>query len=159
MIGSAEPDSEGLKVEPATETRLTRAEYFTERQLLIEARQRGYQRAEQMVIGGATGALLLSVTFLERLVPATTVRSAWLLMVAWCALLLCLSASLYGQFTSARSFTIEIARLEATLHGEPVPANCWAVFYRAMSAASAVLLIVGILLLACFAYINAPFNQ
>ena len=49
---------------------LTRQEYFAERALLLEARQRSYQRAEQMVTGGATGALLLSITFVDKLTHA-----------------------------------------------------------------------------------------
>ena len=39
---------------------LTDQQYFEERKLLLEARQRGYQRAEQMITGGATGALVWS---------------------------------------------------------------------------------------------------
>ena len=69
--------------EAESEPALSRAEYFSERQLLIEARQRSYQRAEQMIVGGATGALLLSITFLEKLVPSPVVIQPNLLVEAY----------------------------------------------------------------------------
>ena len=137
---------------------LTRAEYFAERQLLIEVRQRGYQRAEQMVIGGATGALVLSITFLEKIVPANVVIRPRLLLSAWLVLFVCLSVSLFGQYTSARAFDCEILRLEASVHGESPPANRWGACNRVCGCASAILLVVGIALLASFAYRNAPFH-
>jgi len=138
---------------------LTREEYFAERHLLIEARQRGYQRAEQMVAGGATGSLLLSITFLEKIAPAATVTNPSLLVSAWSVLLACLSCALLGQYASARAFGCEITRLEASIHAEPPPANRWATLNRALGVVSAILLVIGIVLLACFAYVNAPFNR
>jgi hypothetical protein len=139
--------------------KLTRAEYFAERALLIDARQRGYQRAEQMLTGGATGALLLSITFLEKIIPADTVTDADLLVGAWSVLLVCLSCSLAGQYASARAFGCELARLDASVHDRPVPSNRWATLNRVLGAVTPVLLVVGIQLLAWFAYVNAPFNR
>jgi hypothetical protein len=137
---------------------LTRDEYFSERQLLIEARQRSYQRAEQMVIGGATGSLLLSITFVEKLVPGPTVTQPFLLLGAWLALLGCLSLNLFGQYSSASAFDCEIGRLEASVHGERPAANGWATCNRFCGGTSAILLVVGITVLAWFAYVNAPFS-
>jgi hypothetical protein len=141
------------------EERLTRPEYFAERQLLLEARQRGYQRAEQMVVGGATGALVLSVTFLEKLAPAPRAVRTELLVAAWVVLLICLSLSLLGQYSSARSFDHELARLDAALHTEGVGTNRWNAFNSVCGGTAAVLLIVGVTLLALFAYLNAPFQK
>jgi hypothetical protein len=155
-VGQAGVVGPAAAVESASN--LTREEYFAERRMLIEGRQRGYQRAEQMVIGGATGSLVLSITFLEKLVPAAKAASTALLSSAWLVLLACLSLSLFGQYSSARAFDCEIARLEAGLHGEPPPSNAWATCTRLGGAISAMLLVVGIALLALFAYINAPFH-
>jgi hypothetical protein len=155
--------ADGSDVAPATSTTvspsLSREEYFAERRLLIEARQRGYQRVDQMIIGGATGALLLSITFLEKFVPATTAGHVVLLLAAWLLLLVCLSLGLFGQYSSARAFGCEIDRLEASIHGEPVPANRWAACNMVCGAVSAILLVIGIALLAAFAYQNAPFKK
>lgn len=137
---------------------LSRDEYFAERQLLLGARQRSYQRADQMVIGGATGALLLSITFLEKIAPSPVVTRPPLLVCAWVVLLVCLSASLFGQYSSARAFDCEIARLEALIHGEAAPTNRWAVCQTLSSGTAAILLVAGISLLALFAFLNAPFR-
>lgn len=150
----SKPQSEA-EPEPA----LSRAEYFSERQLLIEARQRSYQRAEQMIVGGATGALLLSITFLEKLVPSPVVARPSLLVAAWVTLLVALSASLVGQYASGRSFGCEINCLDASMNDEPEPGNRWRIVNTLCGILSAALLVVGISLLAAFAYLNAPFRH
>jgi hypothetical protein len=137
---------------------LTREEYFDERKMLIEARQRGYQRAEQIVMGGATGALLLSVTFLEKLVPNGHITRAWLLWSAWVVLLVCLGISLFGQYASAKAFDCELVCLDGRTHKKPVPKNRWLARNAFCGGSSSVLLVVGIFGLALFAYLNAPFR-
>jgi hypothetical protein len=138
---------------------LTREEYFAERRLLIDARQRSYQRAEQMVVGGATGALLLSITFLEKLVPSKTVDKPVFLILSWAALLCCLTASLLGQHSSGRAFDCEMSRLDAMANQEKLlPSNRWATCNRVADMVAAILLVLGIGFLAVFAYLNAPFN-
>jgi hypothetical protein len=159
MTESNDGRAVGPQCQQAKPGRLTRAEYFDERAMIIEARQRGYQRAEQMLTGGATGALLLSITFLEKIVPASTVTKAGLLVSAWATLLLCLSCSLAGQYASARAFGCELARLDASVHDKPLPPNRWATVNRVLGAVGPVLLVGGILLLAWFAFVNAPFNR
>jgi len=150
-IQSAPESSESI-------SELTREEYFAERRLLIEARQRAFQRAEQMVVGGATGALLLSITFLEKLVPSVTVTRPSVLVLAWVLLLGCLSASLLGQHSSARAFDCEMTRLDALANRGILPRNRWATCNRVSDVTAAILLVLGIGFLASFAYMNAPFN-
>jgi hypothetical protein len=138
---------------------LSREEYFAERALLLEARQRGYQRAEQMVMGGATGALVLSITFLENLVRAVGVVDSYLLVSAWVILISSLCLSLLGQYVSAMSFTVELQQLDAAVNDESARANRWKWWNKTIGIAAAVLLALGIVLLARFAYVNAPFND
>ncbi len=159
MTDVNEPGGVGPATAVESDPNLTRDEYFAERRMLIDARQHGYRRAEQMVIGGATGSLVLSITFLEKLIPAAKAVSTGLLLSAWVVLLACLSLSLFGQYGSARAFDCEIARLEARLHAEVVPANRWATCNSVCGAISGLLLVVGIALLALFAYVNAPFHK
>lgn len=139
--------------------RLTADQYFAERALLIQARQGAYQRTDQIILGGAAGALVLSVTFLEKLVPQPTVVFPLFLVFAWGALLLGLLAALAGQFVSGRSFDRELDGLDADVHGKPRPRNKWAPYTRLCLVLSALLLVVGITLLALFAYFNAPFSR
>ena len=137
---------------------LTNQEYFEERKLLLGARQRGYQRADQMIVGGATGALVLSVTFLRSLgSEAGLLASEWLVS-AWVLLLLALLLSLLSNYTSAKSFDVEILRLDAWLHGEKRPANQWSALTRWFGLITGLLFVVGIAALAFFAYKNAPFQ-
>lgn len=147
------------QVPGATSPPLSREEYFAERQLLIEARQRSFQRAEQLVVGGSTGALLLSITFLEKLAPNPTVEQPFLLVGAWAVLLVGLSSSLLGHYASGRAFGCEIDCLEALLHGEPLPRNRWRRVNAWCDYGSAVLLVAGIAMLATFAFVNAPFRM
>ena len=138
---------------------LTDQEYFAERKLLLEARQRGYQRADQMITGGATGALVLSITFLRNLGSVAGLQaSKWWLIIAWGLLLLTLLLSLLSNYASAKSFDVEILRLESWSHGERLPANPWAACTLWSGPIIAVLFVVGIAALAFFAYANAPFQ-
>jgi len=144
---------------PKTDTvYLTTEEYFEERKLLLGERQRGYQRAEQMVTAGATGALVLSITFLEKLAPRPPVHQAGLLFTAWGILLLGLLASLLSQHFSAWAFDREIGRLEALQNHEPAPANHWNFWTSLTGLVATFSLVIGIGLLARFAYLNAPFG-
>ena len=137
---------------------LTDQQYFEERKLLLEARQRGYQRAEQMITGGATGALVLSITFLRNLGSVTGLLASEWLVGAWLLLLVTLFLSLLSNYTSAKSFDVEILRMEARLHGDKLPANPWAAFTRRCGPITAILFVFGIAALAYFAYENAPFQ-
>jgi hypothetical protein len=146
------------QISVSTDPPLSRQEYFAERQLLLEARQRSFQRAEQLVVGGSTGALLLSITFLEKLAPNPTVERPLLLVGAWAVLLVGLSASLLGHYTSGQAFGCEIDCLEALVHGEPPPRNRWRRINAWCDYGSAVFLVAGIAMLAVFAFLNAPFR-
>ncbi len=152
----------GPRATPATATpalpTLSREEYFDERRLLLEARQRSHQAAEQMVTGGATGALLLSITFLEKFAPAATAQRPGILIFAWLFLLCTLGVSLLGQHYAAQSFDMEIQRMEVHLGGGTPPENIWRPLQKACGVVGRLLFISGVALLAWFAYINAPFH-
>ncbi len=138
--------------------KLTEQQYFDERKLLLEARQRGYQRAEQIITGGSTGALVLSSTFLRNFgSEAGLLASEWLVS-AWVLLLVALFLSLLLNYTSAKSFNVEILRMDARQHDEKLPANPAATFTQWCGPFAALLFVVGIAALAFFAYENAQFQ-
>ena len=130
--------------------KLTNEQYFEERRLLLAGRQRGYQRADQMIVGGATGALVLSITFLRNLGSAAGLLASWWLVSAWILLLVTLLLNLWSNYTSARSFEVEIKRLEAWLHDEEKPANQWAARTLCLGRISGLLFVGGITALAFF---------
>lgn len=158
MTDAPEPADDSQRSDEA-EGPLTRTEYFAERALLLEARQRSYERAEQMVAGGAAGALILSVTFLEKIAPRGDASQRVLLLASWVLLLGSLASSLLGQYLSARAFDTELDRLDATVGEEPLPKNPWTTWNRVSGVLGSILLILGIGLLAWFAYVNAPFSH
>ena len=149
---------EATRVASSDDGLLSRDEYFAERRMLIDARQRCYQRAEQMVTGGATGALVLSITFLEKLAPGVSAREPGVLVSGWVLLLASLAIGLTAHYLSAQAFDCEIRCLEASLHRETIPQNSWSTWNRRANGVSAVLFVVGIALLARFAFVNAPFH-
>ncbi len=110
-------------------------------------------------MGGATGALLLSITFLEKFVPSTAVREPSVLVTAWVVLLASLCFSLFGQYTSAWAFDVELKCLDSAVNGEPQLDNKWRPWNARAAVGAAALLVVGTILLARFAFVNAPFNQ
>lgn len=57
--------------------------FIAERHKIIDARARSYQRTDQLVTGGAAGALVLSITFLEKLAPDPSEHARWILLTAW----------------------------------------------------------------------------
>ena len=111
-----------------------------------------------MITGGATGALVLSVTFLRNLGSGAGLLASEWLVLAWFLLLLALLLSLLSNYTSAKSFDVEILRMEARQHDEKPPANPWEAFTRWCGPFTALLFVVGIAALAFFAYENAPFQ-
>lgn len=85
--------------------------YLEEWRDLEEMRRRGRARVDQMIAGGAGGALVLSVTFVDQLgVPATEAR-LYLLAGAWAILLLTLGASLTSSVTQTRAFKVAQRKL------------------------------------------------
>ena len=89
---------------------------------------------------------------------ASLQASKWWLIIAWGLLLLTLLLSLLSNYASAKGFDVEILRLESRLHGEPLPANPWAVRARRGGPIITLLFVFGITALAFFAYANAPFQ-
>ncbi len=74
--------------------RMERSEFLSERLRMVEARQRSQGRAEQLLTGGAAGALVLSITFIENIASSPEQSTYWLLLVAWGALVMSLALGL-----------------------------------------------------------------
>ena len=62
------------------------------------------------------------------------------------------------NYTSAKSFNVEILRMDARQHDEKLPANPAATFTQWCGPFAALLFVVGIAALAFFAYENAQFQ-
>ena len=140
--------------------RIPYEEYLRQRHAFVEAGQRGRQRLDQLLVAGATGALVLSVTFLERIAPTPVAASRPLLLVGWVVLLLALGVSMLGFEASSRAFEEGVRSLDrhqkSGLAYDPTT-NPWDRRTAQLNRVSLVLFFAGIVLLVAFAFVNVPF--
>jgi hypothetical protein len=137
-------------------------EYLRQRQSFVEAGQRGRQRLDQLLIAGATGALVLSVTFLEKIAPNPVLRSRPYLLAGWAILLLALALSMLGFEASTRAFAEGVRGLDRqVLSGElyDPTTNVWDRRTAHLNRASLAAFFVGMALLVLFAFLNVPFQR
>ncbi|MEE8494833.1 MAG: hypothetical protein V3S25_12375 [Nitrospirales bacterium] len=135
--------------------------FLKERQRIVDARQRVQQRTDQLVTTGAAGALVLSITFLEKIAPSPLVSSRPLLIWAWVLLLLALLANLSASFASQKAFDDFLDAFDQSFTeqrsfhqtGKSHHVATW------LSRAGAVAFVLGVATLALFGLINAPFQR
>lgn len=165
---SADYDSLDLDYRMSSETPQSRTDhadkrvpyewYYEERRYLEEMKRRGRRRVDQMVSGGAAGALVLSITFVDRLVSQDAAVSLSWLAAAWIVLLLALGTSLGSSVTQERAFHEMIENLDAVYSGEADKTALGETkvdsMTRGLNAVSLVSLCLGIALLAVFVWLN-----
>jgi hypothetical protein len=133
--------------------------FLAERRQFVEARQRLQQRANNLIVTGAAGALVLSITFLDRIATTPSPGSHSVLAFAWGALLTALGLNLISTFTAARAFDRAIDEFDRSHIGgtaENALSTSWLDGTRLLVAGSAVSFICGVGLLARFAFLNLP---
>jgi hypothetical protein len=140
--------SESTTQPSSEEDTLSRAEYFAERKLLIEARSRSYQRLEQMISAGAAATLVFSISYPDKLIQQPRPGDSRLILAAWVALLLSLGLSLASQVFSGAAFGYELKALD----GRATQPNPWARSSSFASWTAAILFVVGIGFLAWVSY-------
>ena len=154
-------DAENANVPGAIHGQLPYDEYLRQRHAFIEAGQRGRQRLDQLLVAGATGALILSVTFLEKIAPSPSVTTRPFLLVGWSLLLIALGISMLGYEASTRAFEDGVRGLDRQQStGTPYsPAqNVWDARTKLLNRISLIVFFLGILALVAFAFFNVPFR-
>ncbi len=147
---------------PPLPSHLSQEEYLRQRQLLVDAGQRGRQRLDQLLIVGATGALVLSVTFLEKIAPSPATDSRRFLVAGWVALLLALGLSMLGYEASSHAFEHGVRGLDRqweTRKAYDPTTNRWDHRTVWLNRLSLLTFFFGIVALVIFAYENVPFRQ
>jgi hypothetical protein len=137
-------------------------EYLRQRQGFVEAGQRGRQRLDQLLIAGATGALVLSVTFLEKIAPNPLLRSRPYLLAGWVMLLFALALSMLGFEASTRAFSEGVRGLDRqVLSGKlyDPTTNVWDRRTAGLNRASLAAFFAGMAFLVLFAFLNVPFQR
>jgi hypothetical protein len=129
--------------------------FLVERQRFIDGRQRVQQRVDQLVTGGAAGALALSITFVEKLAPSVLAWTRLLLLGAWGTLALSLCLSLISHYVSVRAFDATIVEFDRCYqHAAEFHSPASTRYAQVISYGAAATLIGGVLLLAAFAFLN-----
>lgn len=135
-----------------------RAWYEDRRKALVEQRRHGRRRADQMVSGGAAGALVLSIGFVDGIAVAPTPELLYLLGGAWIVLLVALATSLGSFITQEKAFREAIENLDEMLQAgeyrpgwEQTPMNDRT---RQLNKLAITCLGIGVLGLAAFAWLN-----
>lgn len=135
--------------------------FLAERQRIVEARQRAQQRFDQIVSTGAAGALVLSITFLEKLAPNPDPESKPILLIAWLALLISLGANFLSHLFGQRAFDNYIREFDRAYvnrtHCDHESAASSAA--RWADGTSAVAFVIGVIFLAWFSVSNLPFKE
>jgi len=147
------------------EQRLAEHEAFISQRHRLDDRWRHLDSAiNRLIIGGAAGALILSITFLDRIAPSPAHGTLWLVKWAWIVLSVTLFLG-FASYWTARSAAYEMLaqhdkQYGAVRRGEkpedyPVARIAGAVASWT-EASAAVGLMVGVVLLAAFAWKNLP---
>lgn len=141
-------------------TGLPYPQFLEERHRILEARSRAQQRVDQLVTGGAAGALVLSITFLEKIAPHPNSQTQLILLSAWGLLLLSLGLGLGSHYASCRAFDVYLAAFDKAYEED---SRCVADSPAAratviLDQASAGAFVVGVALLAWFAFMNVQFT-
>jgi hypothetical protein len=133
--------------------------FLSERRAIVDARQRAQQRIDQLVASGAAGALVLSITFLNDIAPTPSPGTKPLLVGAWLALLISLALLFASHYASQRAFdNYLVAFDEAYVAGAVFSEQNLATrIVKILDRSSSWLFIIGVALLAGFAYLNLPF--
>jgi len=137
-------------------------QYLAERARYGEARSRGQQKIDQLVVGGAAGALTLSVTFLHDIAPHPLATSKCWLLLGWGSLGVALVLSFASHWTSANAFSDCIKHLDddyAKTCYTKMPTSVWTTATVWFNRGGMLLLALGLIALARFAYVNIPFTE
>lgn len=129
--------------------------FLAERQRIVEARQRAQQRVDQIINGGAAGALVLSITFADALATAGP-KAPWLLSLAWTLLLVTLGCNFVAHFLSQWAFDRYLGSFDAAYQTGGVCQHDGIEHKasRLLDITAAIGFVAGISLLGAFALVN-----
>jgi hypothetical protein len=152
---------------------MDRDEYLKQREALVAAYTSSLKEYDRLVTWASAGALGISISFLEKFGANADRRTAWILAAGWGLLAVSFALSLWSQYTSSRlhswrrqeldhcqmpvvdrphTWAIEAARLDTIglRYGKTT---------RWMTFVSGIALVGGIVTIASFAFLNAPFKD
>jgi hypothetical protein len=146
-------------------------EYLARRERLDRAYTDSMKEYDRLVTWASGGALLASITFLEKIAPRPTQSTAWLLGTGWALLVSSFLMSLTSQYASSRVHSWRMRELDHLQLKEEDRSDDWdsvaATLYRGCAAwgkstkwltfLSGVVLVAAAIFLSLFAYQNTIF--
>lgn len=134
--------------------------YLEERKLLVEAEREGARTFDKAILTLAAGALALSMTFLEKVVPIAQATTLWSLASSWAAFGLSIFLILFSFLTSQWA----CIRQRAILDKEWLPGpdersserNNWTTATTILNVGSIFSFAVGVIFLCYFSFANLP---
>lgn len=150
---------------------LDREEYEKRRESLGLAYTESIREYDRLVTWASAGALGLSITFLDKFGDGADSETAWLLGTGWALLGAAFATSLWSQFASSRIHSwrrneLDHLQLEPQERSEMWSAQAirldrvasrYGAWTKRLTFMSGVLLVGGMMFIATFAFLNAPF--
>jgi len=147
-------------------------EYRERRKAMDLAYTESIREYDRLVTWSSAGALGLSITFLEKFGNGADRASTWWLAAGWVSLGLALASSLWSQYFSSRIYSwrrneLDHLQLQPEDRSETWEtkavrldrvASKYALATKLLTVASGVLLVGGMMFIARFAFLNAPFS-
>lgn len=151
---------------------LEEAAYLRQLEHLRVAYTDSIKEYDRLVTWASAGALGLSITFLEKFGTNASGETAWMLATGWAFLCAAFASSLWSQYASSRIHSWrrqELDHLQVSLtlrqHGWAAKAvqlarkaDWYGSVTRRLTLTSGILLVGGIMSIASFAFLNAPFK-
>ena len=148
-------------------------DYLKRRDAVVLAYKESIQEYDRLVTWASAGALGLSITFLEKFGQGADSRTAWLLGAGWISLGAAFATSLWSQYFSSRIHSWKLRELDCRQLATADRPKTWAddvdrcdrkahsygATTRWLTFISGLLLVGGIMLVATFAFLNAPFKS
>ncbi len=136
--------------------------YLEERAIYIELQKNSSNLLDKYLLAIGMGALLLSVTFIEKIVPQPQAWTLYILLFSWVLLIASVLLTLISFYTSEKAIrkTIEILDLEYGAEaGDKIDDNNkYSKITERLNFFSIASLILGIVLLTVFSFLNIKYK-
>jgi len=136
--------------------------YLEERSIYIELLKNSANQLDKYLLSFGLGAILLSITFIEKVVSKPQINTLNFLLFSWIFLLLSVISTLISFFTSSKACHKEIEILDQKYNAEEKEkieeSNKWSNTTNVLNIKSIIFLITGIFLLVLFSYKNIEYN-
>ena len=152
-------DGDHLTTEPPQFT-MTEETYARERTCLIEIEQKSADQHDKAILTLTSGALALSITFLDKIAASPLPNTVWIIGVSWLCYVLAIAFILWSFLTSQKACRRqrELLDIEYSTATTPDQTNRPALTTHRLNVASYWLFVAGTAFLATFSWINLAYK-